>query len=178
MIFEDLSIPGAFLIRQKRFSDDRGVFVKTFHEGLFREAGIDVEFRESFYSTSHRNVLRGMHFQLPPQDHEKLVFCMHGKVLDVFLDLRKASPTFGKAASVELSGAEPSAVFLPKGIAHGFLSLEDDSLMYYKVSTVHSPVHDAGILWNSFGFDWGIEAPILSVRDRGFAAFDPEASGF
>lgn len=178
MNFEELPISGAYLIHQKRFEDDRGVFVKTFHDGLFRDVGIDVAFRESFYSTSHRNVLRGMHFQRPPQHHEKLVFCMRGRVLDVFLDLRKASPSFGKAASVELSGKEPCAVFLPKGIAHGFLSLEDDSLMYYKVSTVHSPEHDAGVLWNSFGYDWGIEAPIMSPRDRGFSGFDPESSGF
>jgi len=178
MIFEQLSIPGAYLIRQKRIKDDRGVFVKTFHEELFRRAGIRMDIRESYYSISHKNVLRGMHFQKPPHHHEKLVFCMQGKVLDVFLDLRKQSPTFGKTASVELSGNEFCAVFLPKGIAHGFLSLEDDSLMYYNVSSVYSPEDDSGILWNSFGFDWKIESPVMSMRDRNFAAFSPNLCEF
>ncbi len=121
--------------------------------------------RESFYSTSRRGVLRGMHFQTPPHSHAKLVYCIRGSALDVVVDLRKSSPRYGAAASAELSEKNHQQLFIPTGLAHGFLALESDTVLVYMTTTVHSPSHDMGIHWDSFGFDWGTEAPTLSARD-------------
>jgi dTDP-4-dehydrorhamnose 3,5-epimerase len=146
--------------------DARGAFVKTFHEDRFAEIGLRTDWREEYFSTSAKHVIRGMHFQVPPQEHAKLVFCVHGRVLDVVLDLRQDSSTFGTARSVELTPENGFGLYVPVGCAHGFLSLADDSVMYYKVTSVHSPEHDAGIAYDSFGFDWPVSEPILSDRDR------------
>ena len=157
-------LPGCFLLQPKRFEDQRGSFVKTHHEGLSQTLGVNLDIKEEFYSVSHKNVVRGMHFQLPPHAHEKLVYCTRGVVTDVLLDLRKG-PGYGRVASSELSGENAHLLFIPKGVAHGFLALTDETLMIYKTSTVHVPEFDCGIRWNSFGFDWGINDPIISARD-------------
>jgi dTDP-4-dehydrorhamnose 3,5-epimerase len=159
------SLPGCFEVRPFFAQDARGTFVKTFHAERFAEAGLPVEWREEFYSSSRKDVIRGMHFQTPPHDHEKLVYCMQGRVLDVVVDLRRASPTFGRHVAVELDAARSHGLMIPKGMAHGFLALTDDVLMAYKVTTVHAPAHDMGIRWDSFDLNWGIEQPIVSARD-------------
>ncbi|WP_244613344.1 dTDP-4-dehydrorhamnose 3,5-epimerase family protein [Methylosinus sp. Ce-a6] len=138
--------------------------MKTFHAETFAQLGVDFEVREEFYTTSCKGVLRGMHFQIPPHHHDKLVCCMRGRVLDVLLDLR-AGAGYGASAAVELSGDNCYEIYVPKGVAHGFLSLADDTLMLYKTSTIHAPSADRGIRWNSFGFDWGVDDPIVSRRD-------------
>jgi dTDP-4-dehydrorhamnose 3,5-epimerase len=161
-------LPGLKLIRPKIFQDARGSFVKTFHADFFREHGIAFEPREEFFSTSAKDVLRGMHFQLPPVAHAKLVYCIAGRVLDVVLDLRKNSPTFGSSCARELNAASREMFFIPVGFAHGFLALGDGATMVYQTSTVHSPAHDAGVSWDSFGFDWPVKTPILSERDKIF----------
>jgi dTDP-4-dehydrorhamnose 3,5-epimerase len=174
MQFEQEVLPGTWVVRLKRFADARGTFVKTFARSVFDAHGAGFDLREEFYSLSRRDVIRGMHFQLPPHDHAKLVYCAAGAVEDVLLDLRRG-PGYGRVASVALSGDAPALVFIPSGIAHGFRSLADDSLMVYKTSTEHAPTHDAGIRWDSFGHDWHCAAPVLSDRDRGhppLAAFD------
>jgi len=158
--------------------DHRGNFVKSFHIGQFKELGIAFLPIEEFYSTSHLGVLRGMHFQLPPHDHAKLVFCIRGRGLDVFVDLRKDKGTFGRFASAELSAGNHHIMYLPAGIAHGFLALEADSVMVYKTSTVHAPSHDTGIRWDSFGFDWGITDPVISTRDAAFPRLEEFVSPF
>jgi dTDP-4-dehydrorhamnose 3,5-epimerase len=163
-------LPGAFVLEPRFFEDPRGNFLKTFHQPDFAALGMDFHPREEFFSTSHRAVVRGMHFQLPPHDHEKLVYCVRGAALDVVLDLRKASPGFGKFAGIELSAQNHRLFYIPRGVAHGFLSLHDDTIMIYKTSTVHVPTHDAGIRWDSFGFVWPVATPILSERDRLFPA--------
>jgi dTDP-4-dehydrorhamnose 3,5-epimerase len=112
-----------------------------------------------------------MHFQLPPLDHEKLVFVIKGSILDVVLDLRKNSTTFGKCMGVELSEKNRRAIFLPKGVAHGFKSLKNNTITVYNVSSIYNTDHDRGVLYNSFGFDWELEHPILSSRDLGFPSF-------
>lgn len=162
---------GLVVLQPTVFTDARGRFVKTYHQGVFRELGIDFEPREEFFSVSARGVLRGMHFQLPPMAHAKLVYCIAGRVLDVVLDLRRQSPTRGRHYARELSAASHDQMFVPVGFAHGFLALEEQSVMVYQTSTVHSPAHDAGILWDSFGFPWPVPAPIVSDRDRRFPAF-------
>jgi dTDP-4-dehydrorhamnose 3,5-epimerase/CDP-3, 6-dideoxy-D-glycero-D-glycero-4-hexulose-5-epimerase len=158
-------LPGCFLLQPARVEDHRGAFVKTFHEELFRELGLRFETREEFYSISRKNVLRGMHFQAPPHDHEKLVYCLRGRVLDVVLDLREG-PGFGRAACVELSGENRMEAFIPRGVAHGFLALSDEAQLLYKTSSVHAPAFDMGVRWDGFGFDWGVRDPIVSPRDN------------
>jgi dTDP-4-dehydrorhamnose 3,5-epimerase len=148
--------------------DERGEFVKPFHEGQFAQHGLKIHIREEFFSVSNAGVLRGMHFQLPPHDHQKLVYCVRGSVLDVILDLRRGSSTYGKSVGVELSSANRHVIYIPVGFAHGFLSLEDDSCLIYKTDSVHAPSHDAGILWSSFGFAWPEQSPLLSPRDLNF----------
>jgi dTDP-4-dehydrorhamnose 3,5-epimerase len=169
---------GLVLLQPRLFADHRGIFVKTFHEPLFRELGIAFQPREEFYSTSAKDVLRGMHFQLPPCAHAKLVYCPAGRVLDVALDLRRNSATYGRAFARELSAANRELLFIPAGFAHGFLALADDALLVYKTDAVHSPAHDTGIAWNSFGFAWPVANPILSERDRKFPAWGEFQSPF
>jgi dTDP-4-dehydrorhamnose 3,5-epimerase len=157
-------------VRFRPFHDARGLFLKTYHEATFRALGLCTDWREEFVSTSAKGVLRGMHFQVPPEQHTKLVICLAGRVLDVVLDLRAGSPTYGACASVELSPERANALYVPAGFAHGFLALEDGSTMLYKVSSMHAPAQDQGLRWDSIGFDWPITAPILSMRDAGFGA--------
>lgn len=161
-------LAGVCVLQPAQFEDHRGSFVKTFHEETFRSLGIPFAPREEFFSISHKNVVRGMHFQKPPAAHDKLVYCPQGRVLDVVVDLRKRSQTFGRSFSRELSAANREMLFIPIGFAHGFLALEEQTMMVYQTSTVHAPAADAGILWNSFGFDWPVTEPILSPRDQGF----------
>ncbi|MHB1200384.1 MAG: dTDP-4-dehydrorhamnose 3,5-epimerase family protein [Polaromonas sp.] len=170
-------LPGCFLLQTKRLEDQRGCFVKTYHEGLYAALGVHLEIREEFYSISHKNVVRGMHFQLPPHDHDKLVYCIRGAARDVLLDLRQGTD-YGRVASAELTGENGLLIFIPKGVAHGFVALTDETLMLYKTSAVHTPESDCGIRWNSFGFDWGVDQPIISARDQQHVAFNNFVSPF
>lgn len=151
-------LPGVKILRPFVFEDARGNFVKPFHEDQFAAHGIALTVREEFFSTSAAGVLRGMHFQLPPHAHQKLVYCITGRVLDVLLDLRRDSPTYGQSTGFELSAANRHLVHIPVGFAHGFLALEDNSCLVYKTDAVHAPSHDAGIRWDSFGFQWPLSA--------------------
>jgi dTDP-4-dehydrorhamnose 3,5-epimerase len=178
MEFIPTELPGLRLIRPRLFQDARGSFVKTYHRDAFREAGLDFAPREEFFSTSAKNVLRGMHFQLPPAAHAKLVYCLAGGVLDVVLDLRKNSPTFGRFQARELNAANREIFFIPVGFAHGFLALTENATMVYQTGTVHSPAHDAGVRWDSFGFNWPVKNPILSERDKNFCALAEFPSPF
>lgn len=161
----DEPLPGVKVLRPFIFEDERGNFVKPFHEGQLAEQGISMTVREEFFSTSAKDVLRGMHFQIPPHSHQKLIYCISGRVLDVLLDLRKQSVTFGRSVGIELSAANHHVVSVPLGFAHGFLSLEDNSCLVYKTDAVHSPESDLGVRWDSFGFDWPVAAGIISERD-------------
>lgn len=169
---------GLFVLKPRVFTDPRGVFVKTYHESLFHELGIGFTPREEFFSVSAKNVLRGMHFQLPPAAHAKLVYCATGRILDVVLDMRANSPTRGQAVSRELSAANREMFFIPPGFAHGFLSLEDDTLTVYKTDFVYAPAQDTGVAWNSFGFSWPVAQPIVSERDSKFPAWPEFKSPF
>lgn len=169
---------GLFVLKPVIRRDERGCFVKTYHHRLFQEAGLPFEPKEEFFSVSAKDVVRGMHFQAPPMAHAKLVYCVVGRVLDVVLDLRQASPTCGQAFSRELSAENCEMLFIPVGFAHGFLALEDDTIMVYQTGTVHSPPHDTGLLWNSFGYDWPVKNPILSPRDQQFPKWSEFTSPF
>jgi dTDP-4-dehydrorhamnose 3,5-epimerase len=158
-------LPGCLEIRPFYSQDERGTFVKTFHANQFSKIGLPIEWREEYYSKSYKDVIRGMHFQTPPFDHEKLVYCLQGSVLDVVVDLRKSSPTFCRYVAVELNAKTGHGLYIPKGMAHGFRVLSQEALMAYKVTTEYAPENDSGIRWDSFGFNWGLEKPIVSVRD-------------
>jgi dTDP-4-dehydrorhamnose 3,5-epimerase len=165
--FTPLPLQGAALIEPSVHQDNRGSFVKTFHAANLAVHGRFFNLREEFFSVSRRGVLRGMHFQTPPFDHQKLVTCITGRVLDVLLDLRRGSPTFGASCGIELKGSSPQVVWLPRGFAHGFLSLEENSCVAYKTDVEYAPQHDSGIRWSSFGFKWPLTADevIVSLRD-------------
>lgn len=136
--------------------------------------------REEFFSTSADGVLRGMHFQVPPHAHQKLVYCIAGRVWDVLLDLRTASPAFGKAAGFELSAANRHVVHIPAGFAHGFLSLEGGSCLVYKTDAVHAPSCDSGVRWDSFGYEWPTlgRTPMVSARDASHPRLEDFVSPF
>lgn len=176
--FEALPLAGAFLITMPRFADDRGIFIKPFNEATFRQAGIEFTLRESYYSTSAKDVIRGMHFQLPPHQHSKVVFCPQGAILDVIVDLRKESATYGQHYAHELSADNQKAYFIPEGFAHGFKALTDEAMTYYLVSSGYDKESDTGILYNSFGFNWGVDNPIISERDLSFVSLSDFDSPF
>lgn len=165
MKFHETDIKGLRVIEYDIREDARGSFQKVYNEDVQNLNDLTIDWREEYFSISHKNVLRGMHFQIPPMDHDKMVTCLHGSVLDVVLDLRTDSKTYGKVMAFELNDKSKKGLYIPKGFAHGFLSLEDNSLMHYKVSSVYSPEHDRGILWSSIPFEWGVSDPILSERD-------------
>ncbi len=158
--------------------DERGFFVKTFHESLFKNNGLQSHFKESYYSMSKKNIIRGMHFQLPPHEHEKLVYVTNGEILDVVVDIRKGSLTYGHYVTATLKEKSDS-IYIPKGCAHGFLTISDSATVVYNVSSVYEPTADAGIRWDSFGFDWlGVKKTIISKRDQGFLSFSEFKSPF
>jgi len=171
MNIESTVIFGCFQIIPKVFTDNRGSFVKTFHRDLFEQQGLETDWREEYYSTSYQGVLRGLHFQLPPHDHAKLVYCTSGEVLDVVLDLRIDSPSYGTHAMFQLNAKDAHMVYIPKGCAHGFYTVSEQATMMYKVSTVYAPAHDAGLLWNSAGIPWPDVNPTMSDRDKAFPSF-------
>ncbi|MYM90040.1 dTDP-4-dehydrorhamnose 3,5-epimerase [Rugamonas sp. FT82W] len=162
-------IPGCFQIIPDVRRDERGSFVKVFHEEIFRQHGLATDFAEEYYSASRRGVVRGLHFQTPPHEHAKLVYCVQGAVLDAAVDLRRGSPAYGRHITLELSAENGHMLYLPAGLAHGFCSLGEPSLMVYKVTTTYAPNNDSGLLWNSAGIPWPVQDPIMSPRDRQFA---------
>ena len=165
-------LEGVFIIENFHAADHRGSFTKTFHQDTFETFGLRTDFRESYYSVSQKNVIRGMHFQLPPHDHEKLVYVAKGEVLDVIFDMSKDSATFGQSISVVLSEGNSRSVYMPKGMAHGFKSMEDNTIMVYNVTSVYNGDADYGIRYDSIGFDWEASEPVVSDRDRLLSTFD------
>ena len=178
MKIEATRIEAVKLIHQFRADDERGSFIKTFHHKSLREQGIEFELRESFYSVSVQNVIRGMHFHHPPFDHDKIVFCTQGQILDVALDLRKTSPTYGQCVAARLSFESHQALFIPKGFAHGFLTLSETATTFYLVSGEYNQQADDGIRYDSFGLDWNVAQPILSKRDLDFTTLQNFNSPF
>ena len=169
---------GLRIVETSYFNDERGQFRKVFSKGEFSELGLDTDFREAYYSKSSKNVIRGMHFQTPPSDHAKVVYLIAGRIIDVCLDLRKKSNTYGRYFSIELSNVNPAYIFIPKGFAHGFVSLENDSIVHYMQTSCYEKSCDNGIRFDSFGFDWKLSNPILSQRDLAFPAFTDFCSPF
>jgi len=171
-MLEETALEGVYIINNFNAIDNRGLFAKTFNKNYFNENNLDFEIRESYYSISNKNVIRGMHFQLPPNDHEKLVYVPKGSIIDVVIDLRKESKTFKQFISVELSDENKRSIFIPKGLAHGFKSLNNDTITVYNVSTEYDEKSDQGITYNSFGYNWNVKDPLLSERDKTFLSLN------
>jgi dTDP-4-dehydrorhamnose 3,5-epimerase/CDP-3, 6-dideoxy-D-glycero-D-glycero-4-hexulose-5-epimerase len=159
---------GLFILSNHIFRDARGSFKKVLTKDDFEDLSLESDFAELYYSISKKDVIRGMHFQLPPMDHVKMVYVINGKIIDVCLDLRHSSRTFGKYFSCVLSGDDDNYLYIPSGVAHGFASLEDNTIVHYAQTTCYSKEHDFGIRYDSFGFDWHIERPVISERDATF----------
>lgn len=177
-VLQKAKIEGCFELQPKVLNDNRGRFVKIFHEQEFSVMGLETNFAEEYYSVSKKNVIRGLHFQLPPMDHVKMVYCIEGEVMDAVVDLRVGSPTYGQFELFELSATKANGLYIPKGMAHGFCVRSEQAIMVYKVSTVYSSHCDAGMLWNSVGIPWPTGNPILSDRDQGFPIIDELVSPF
>lgn len=161
--------PGLVLLEPQVFEDHRGWFMETYSKQEFARHGINTEFVQDNHSMSrNKGVLRGIHFQLAPMAQGKLMRCTKGAILDVAVDLRKDSPTYKKWMSVVLSASNRRMFFLPKGFGHGFLTLEKDTEVEYKVDAFYSPQHDRSIRYDDpeFGIDWGAGEFILSDKDR------------
>lgn len=173
MKIKKTKLNGVFIIKMSVFKDGRGSFTKAFNKDFFKKNNITTDnFEESYFSISHKNVIRGMHFQSPPKDNEKLIYVTNGSILDVVLDIKKGSPTYGKYISTKISDKNRAAIFIPKGFAHGFLSLEKNTCVIYLQTTVHSQEHYVGIKMDSFGMNWGVKKPIVSKRDQDFQKFN------
>ena len=175
---EETAIPGLLVIRPHVMRDARGSFAKTFVAEVFAEAGLATRFSEEYYTSSLCGVLRGMHFQLPPNDHDKTVSCVNGEVFDVVLDLRTGSPAFGTVAAFELSGADANSLYIPAGCAHGFCATSDDAVLAYGVTSAYSSDDDAGVLWSSIPVDWPCSNPVVSERDASLPTLVDFASPF
>jgi len=168
MQIQPLPLAGASLITLPSSTDERGTFVKTFNESALIVHDIYFTLRESYFSVSGKNVIRGMHFQLPPWQHSKIVFCPQGEILDVIVDLRKESATYGQHYATVLSADNHKAYYIPEGFAHGFKSLTEGAITYYLVSSEYNKDKDTGIRYDSFGFDWDVNDPVISKRDLSF----------
>jgi len=174
----DTKLDGVYIIKNLVFEDQRGTFCKTFNTKMFSKNNLCNSFKESYYSISQKDVIRGMHFQLPPHDHYKLVYVPYGELMDVILDLRKNSDTYGEYINVNLSAENRNSIYIPKGLAHGFKALKNNTITVYNVSTVYNENSDSGVHWDSFGFNWGIKNPIISEKDQNLIKLDKFKSPF
>lgn len=170
MIFTEQEIKGVWVIEPKVFTDARGYFMEAYKKDQFEHHIGNVDFVQDNESKSTRGVLRGMHYQAGEYSQAKLVRALVGSVLDVVVDLRKSSPTFGKYVAVELSADNKKQLFVPRGFAHGFLVLSPEAIFSYKVDNIYAPAHEASLVWNdpTVGIDWGIDEKelILSAKDK------------
>jgi dTDP-4-dehydrorhamnose 3,5-epimerase len=165
------AIPGVLLLRPARVEDGRGFFSETFRRSWMEEAGLPTSWVQDNHSMSAApGTVRGLHFQVPPRVQDKLVRVIRGSLLDVAVDLRRGSRTYGRHVAVTLSAVGWDQLFVPRGFAHGFCTLEPATEVFYKVTDYYSPEHDRGLLWNdpALGIDWPVaaEAALVSPRDR------------
>ncbi len=163
-----LAIPDVVLIEPQVFFDDRGFFFESFNEEKFAKAtGISIHFAQDNHSESVKDVLRGLHYQVPPMAQGKLVRVIEGEIFDVAVDIRKDSPTFGKYVSEILSAENKKQLWIPEGFAHGFLTLSAKAQVLYKTTRIYSKMHERSICWNdkSLGILWPNRAPLLSDKD-------------
>jgi dTDP-4-dehydrorhamnose 3,5-epimerase len=176
MIFQETPLPGAFVIDLEKRGDDRGFFARAFCEKEFGAKGLVTRFVQVNNSLSaQRGTLRGMHYQLAPFAETKLVRCIRGALWDVILDLRQGSPTFGRSFGAEISAENRRMMYVPKGFAHGFVTLADDTEAFYFVDEFYAPQHERGVRWDDprFRIAWPVAPAVLSDKDRAHRDFDP-----
>lgn len=169
MVINECTIPGLLIIEPRIFEDERGYFFESFNEQKFKESvGYDVTFCQDNESLSKKNVLRGLHFQAPPFAQGKLVKVVSGRVIDVAVDIRKSSPFYGQYQMIELSSENKLQFWIPPGFAHGFLTLEENTVFQYKCTNYYSPVSERTIKWNDVDLNikWPVELPIVSEKDQ------------
>lgn len=179
MKIEKTFIEGLYTIVPRVFEDERGFFFESFQEKKFKDEIANVDFVQDNQSYSKKGVLRGLHLQNPPYAQGKLVRVISGKALDVAVDLRKNSPTFGKHFKYLLDASFNNMMYIPEGFAHGFVALED-TIFFYKCTNYYNKESESGIIWNdaSLNIDWGIENPIVSAKDEELPAFEDFKSQF
>ena len=169
MKFTPQSIPDIVLIESTVHGDNRGYFVETFRQDLFEKAiGYQVDFIQDNESKSNKGVLRGLHYQLPPYTQAKLVRVIKGSVLDVAVDIRKSSPTFGQHVAVDLTAENKHQLFVPHGFAHGFVVLSNSATFAYKVDNYYAPQHDRGIVFDDqdLAINWKLPLELLQLSDK------------
>lgn len=168
MLITQTGFPELLIIQPKVFEDTRGYFFESYNKDVFAKAGLAMEFVQDNQSKSKKGTLRGLHFQNPPFEQGKLVFVIKGKVLDVVVDIRQASPCFGKYFSLELNEDNKTMLWIPPGFAHGFLTLEDDTIFVYKCTNLYNKEAEGGIFWNDaqLNINWNIQNPIISEKDK------------
>lgn len=169
MKFQELALPGAYLIDMDVNSDNRGYFARTWCHDELAAKCLDTEVSQCSVSfNAKKGTLRGLHFQHAPHEETKIVRAVRGRIFDVIVDIRQGSPTFGKWVSAELSAENRRTIYVPKGFAHGFQTLEDDSELLYMMSAAYRPALQAGVLYNdpAIGIEWPLENPVMSDRDR------------
>ncbi len=173
-------IKGLLIIKPDVFEDPRGYFFESYNREKFVDAGIPDTFVQDNESKSQKGVLRGLHFQNPPYDQGKLVRVIKGSVLDVAVDIRTNSPTYGAWESVELSEQNKIMYWVPPGMAHGFVTLEDNTIFFYKCTNLYNKASEGSIMWNDpdLNIDWGFEYPILSEKDKISPLFKDFKSNF
>ena len=166
-------IEGLLIIEPQVFTDPRGYFYESYNKEKFVAAGINIEFVQDNQSLSQKGIVRGLHFQAPPFDQGKLVRVIQGAVLDVAVDIRKNSPTYGQNFSIELSAQNRTMFYIPPGFAHGFETLEDNTIFSYKCGNYYNKDSEQGILWNdaTLNIDWGVNTPVLSEKDKVNSSF-------
>ncbi|WP_185756024.1 dTDP-4-dehydrorhamnose 3,5-epimerase [Brucella anthropi] len=169
MQIRPLGLDGVFEISPRKFGDDRGFFSETYNAKSFAEAGIDLTFVQDNHSYSAaKGVVRGLHYQLPPFAQDKLVRVTRGAILDVAVDIRKSSPTFGKWVALEVSAEKWNQILVPKGFAHGFMTLVENTEVIYKVTDYYSPEHDRSIRFDdpAIGIDWPLPSSGVQLSDK------------
>lgn len=174
------NIEGLFVIEPRVFEDKRGYFFESFNADKFSQLGISKTFVQDNQSLSQKGVLRGLHFQKPPFAQAKLVRVIKGSVLDIAVDIRSSSPTYGESFAVVLSEQNKKMLYIPEGFAHGFLTLENDTIFSYKCSDNYHPEVEDAILWSDkdLNIDWNIESPLISDKDKKAQTFSAFKSPF
>jgi dTDP-4-dehydrorhamnose 3,5-epimerase len=176
VIFSPTTLDGAFILELDRRSDDRGYFARTWCQRELEQAGLNPSLVQSSVSFNvRRHTLRGMHWQAAPNGEVKIVRCTRGAILDVIIDLRPESPTYMQHFGVELSAESGRALYIPEGMAHGFVTLEDSTEVFYQMSEFHDPASARGVRWNDPAFDiqWPVSTPILHPRDAAYPDYNP-----
>jgi dTDP-4-dehydrorhamnose 3,5-epimerase len=174
--FRETELPGVWVIELERLEDERGFFARSFCRREFERHGLSPDVEQCNISFNrHRGTLRGLHYQAPPHDEDKLVRCTMGAVWDVAVDLRPGSPTFRSWVGQTLSAASRTMLYIPKGLAHGFITLTDDAEVFYQMSEAYHPESAGGFPWNdpAFAIDWPEAPRVISDRDRSRPPFEP-----